>query len=67
MDTESLLLDFLIKRQYKKLIEEQMEKYEISFKSAKLIILDKLMKNIGNDEDLMKIFNDIVENNISNQ
>ena len=66
MDSESLLLDFLIKRQYKKLIEEQMEKYEISFKSAKLIILDKLMKNIGNDEDLMKIFNDIVENNISN-
>ena len=67
MDSESLLLDFLIKRQYKKLIEEHMEKYEISFKSAKLIILDKLMKNIGNDEDLMKIFNDIVENNISNQ
>ena len=67
MDSESLLLDFLIKRQYKKLIEEQMEKYEISFKSAKLIILDKLMKNIGNDEDLMKIFDDIIENNISNQ
>ena len=65
MDTESLLLDYLIKRQYKKLIEEQMEKYEISFKSAKLIIRDKLIKKIGNDEDLMKIFDDIIENNIS--